>query len=102
MTIDQPIGVQSVNGAVDTPLFSGYWMPGATNGSAAIRCAYLTNGATLAGFTLRGGATQRAGTSADLGGGGILCEPGNALVSNCVVSGNASYYGGGGVYRGTF
>jgi len=55
-----------------------------------VRCVYLTNGASLSGFTLTNG---RANS-----GGGLWCESTNAVASNCVVSSNSSI--GGGTYRG--
>ncbi len=58
-------------------------------GSSAdhIRCVYLTEGATLRGFTLTNGF---AGT-----GGGIWCLSTNALVSNCIIVSNQAAQGGG-------
>ena len=71
-------------------------------GANAVRCVYLTNGATLSGFTLTNGATL---TSGDLireqGGGGVLCESSAALVTNCVFMGNSASFSGGGVNGGT-
>ncbi len=56
-------------------------------GSNAVRCAYIANGASLAGFTLANG-------QAGLGGGALL-ESG--VVSNCVIQGNTAFQHGGGV-----
>jgi hypothetical protein len=61
-------------------------------GSAAARCAYVTNGAFLAGFTLTGG------TAGDRDGGGAYGEPYagivNCIVSGCAASNGAGIYGG--------
>src|SRR6266496_719814 len=44
---------------------------------------YLTNGASLSGFTLTDGRAHL--------GGGLWCESADTVVSNCVVSGNSSF-----------
>ena len=71
-------------------------------GAGAVRCAYLTNGAQLIGFTLTNGYTftsgdfffERSCSGALLVNGGII--------SNCVISGNtaAGYSSGVYCYRG--
>ena len=81
----KPLNLQSVNG------------PGATiiQGGTATRCVYLTNGATLSGFTLTGGITLDSGPLTDVSGGGLYCESATALVSNCVMTSNTADIGGG-------
>ena len=77
-------------------------MPGTTNGDGAIRCVYLTNGATVSGFTLTKGATQSGGDyELEQAGGGVWCEASSAAVSNCVLAGNSAVFGGGGAFGGT-
>ncbi len=66
------------------------------------RCAYLAEGASLAGFWLRHGA-------GDFFGGAVLCASSNVLLRNCMITesrvytnSNGSVLGsGGGVYGGT-
>ena len=101
VAIDRAITVQSVNGPGVT-VIQGARAQGATNGDGAIRCVYLTNGASLIGFTLTNGATRTVGDRTREGsGGGLWCEVASAVVSNCVLRGNAAHYYGGGVYGGT-
>ncbi len=57
VTVDKAILVQSANGPSATTI-QGAWDPTSTNGPAAVRCAWLTNNATLSGFTISGGATR--------------------------------------------
>ena len=57
VALTKPLAVASVNGPCAT-IIQGAWDPATTNGPLAVRCAWLTNGATLSGFTLRNGATQ--------------------------------------------
>ena len=84
VAVTRALGVQSVNGPVVT----------AIDGENAMNCIYLTNGAVLTGFTLTNGAAGGGD------GGGVWCESVSAVVSNCVLTGNSAYEGGG-AYQGT-
>jgi hypothetical protein len=96
VAINKPITVRSVNGpAVTTIVGAG------PVGGYGVRCAYVGTDATLCGFTLTNGATRQTGDQFLEGsGGGAWCET-SAIVSNCVLVGNAAWIYGGGVYGGT-
>ena len=64
------------------------------NGVVGVRCVYLTDGASLSGFTLTNGSTPFRG-------GGVVGTSSNAFVTNCVISGNSADAGGGGAYSCT-
>src|SRR6266436_2810818 len=98
VVLDKPLRVQSVNGPAVT-IIEGAWDP-ATNGPLAMRCAALTNGAVLSGFTARGGASLRA-TSSQATGGGVFGSTTNATVTNCIITGNSAYSAGAGAYSVT-
>jgi len=102
VAVTKSLTLRSVNGPEFT-VIQGYQVPETTNGDGAIRCVYLTNGATLSGFTLTSGATRWGGSDpiADGSGGGLWCESAGAVVSNCVVTGNAARFWGGGAFAGT-
>ena len=53
-TLDKPLTVISVNGPAVTIIDGG----STTNSPTAVRCACLTNGAVLSGFTLQHGGTR--------------------------------------------
>ena len=96
VALDKALTVTSVNGYAAT-LIQGAWDPVSTNGPGAVRCAYLTDGAALNGFTLENGATPSGEFVGDIsdGGGGVFCTSINAVVSNCVLTNNFSVFGGG-------
>ena len=96
IAVDKALFVTSVNGPAVT-VIQGARDP-ATNGPAAIRCAWLTNGAVLSGFRLQGGATRAATTSPDTQqyGGGVYGASTNALVVNCIIASNSAASSAGG------
>ena len=97
LAVTKPVVVESVNGPALTVIQGNPVI-----GDSAVRCVYLTHGATLSGFTLLSGATRAAGDSyQEQSGGGIWCESTNALILDCVVASNSASLLGGGVYRGT-
>jgi parallel beta-helix repeat protein len=100
VAIDRCIRVESLMGP-EVTIIQGYQVPGTTNGDGAIRCVYLTYGASLSGFTLTKGATLHSGDVWELGGGGLWCESQASIASNCVVVGNAAAGNGGGLLGGT-
>ena len=98
--IDKPITVVSVNGPAVTRI-RGAKHPITTNGDSAVRCVWMTNGATLVGFTLTEGATRQS-SAQDSNGGGLYAQSSLVSVSNCVFSGNSADIDAGGAYGGTF
>jgi hypothetical protein len=80
----------------------GVYTPPAGSGPN-VRCAYLTNGAVLSGFTLASGGTPPVLSDQvrEASGGGVWCESSNASLVNCILIGNTSGYSGGGVFSGT-
>jgi hypothetical protein len=102
VAVTKPVTVRSVNGPQFT-VIQGWQVPGTTNGDGAIRCVYLTNGASLSGFTLTYGATRTnpADFRRERSGGGAWCASTNAILTNCVLVGNSADAAGGGAYSGT-
>ncbi|MGA2242006.1 MAG: choice-of-anchor Q domain-containing protein [Verrucomicrobiota bacterium] len=96
VAITKPVVVQSVGGPQVTAIL------GRTgNSGSSIRCAYLTNGAVLSGFTLTNGAmSSEQGQGPATQGGGAYCQSAAASLTNCVITSNSAAYGGG-VYQGT-
>mgnify|MGYP001765270690 CR=1 FL=1 len=87
VAIDKAITVQSVNGPAATIIQGeGGWL-----GDDAVRCVYLGTNAALNGFMLTNGHTRLYD---DNRGGGIWSEV-SGVVSNCILTGNVAFYGGG-------
>jgi hypothetical protein len=100
VAVTTPLVVRSLNGPLVTAI-QGYQMPGVQNGSNAVRCAYLADGASLFGFTLANGATRTNGDSIlDQSGGGVWCASASTSVSNCIIVSNSAAFAGGGAYYG--
>ena len=95
VAIDKPITVRSVNGPEATII--------AGNGR---RCAYVTNGAVLSGFTLTNGVTGNSGVPHSLDGnpddlgGGAFCEN-TGMLTNCILAYCWAMKAGGGVSGGS-
>ena len=75
-------------------------------GIDAVRCVYLSEGASVKGFTLTNGWTRAAKngmtvsySDPDTCGGGVWCAGIESKIENCLLVGNGSYRGGG-VFRG--
>ncbi len=85
--VTKPLSVSSVNGPKVTRIAG-------TTGS--VRCAYLTNGAVLCGFTLTNGHARLVPGAAfdDRAGGGAFLDDGG-VVSNCILTACSAVYGGG-------
>lgn len=98
VAVTKPVTVLSVNGPGTTTILGAVY-PYFEYGT---RCAYLTNGVTLAGFTLSSGEVGFGADYHNFNGGGVYAESG-AVISNCVVSGNSIYTAGdgGGDFGGT-
>jgi hypothetical protein len=102
VALNKVVVVQSMSGA-ETTIIEGNWNPTVTNGPKAVRGVWLTNGAALNGFTIRGGATQPSGGtgSPDENGGGVWASSTNAVVYNSVIATNTAGRQGGGAYQVT-
>lgn len=101
IAVMMPVILQSLDGPAVTAI-QGCKTPGTMAGNSAVRCVYLADGATLSGFTLTNGCTRSAGDIyREQGGGAIWCASGAAIVTNCVLAGNAAALYGGGAFGGT-
>ena len=95
VAVTKPLTVRSVNGPQAT-IIVGY--QDQAGFYPMTRCVYLTNGASLSGFTLtNGGAYLKSSDIPDRSkaGGGVFCESSGCIVSNCVIKGNVAFSGGG-------
>src|SRR5207247_6137107 len=72
------------------------------NGGAAVRCAYLGQGASLIGFALRNGGTRNQGELLkEQSGGGAWCEYTNCRLLSCLMISNVAFQNGGGTFSGS-
>ncbi len=94
VAILKPITVQSLNGPAVTTILGS--QGNSRLGIPYARCAYLTNGAFLIGFTLTNGTVP---FSSGQGGGAYAdsspLSPSTATLWNCVIAGNSAAHGGG-------
>ncbi|MFH0908208.1 MAG: S8 family serine peptidase [bacterium] len=98
VAVTKAVSVRSVNGREQTVILGSPDPVTLSNGSAAVRCAYLSGLARIDGFTLSNGYTMVSGDEVhDRSGGGILLDGGGA-VSNCVVEGCVADVYVGGIY----
>ena len=97
VVIERAITVKSVNGP-EVTVIEGSPGSGHPNGTGAMRCVYLGANAVLNGFTL----TEGYDTSSVYDrGAGAWCEA-SAILTNCIITGNATVnVGVGAVYGGT-
>jgi PKD repeat protein len=87
VVVNKPITMTSVNGASVTAI-EGFTT---NDNTSSIRCLYLTNDATLIGFTLTNGATIQGGDYVhEWDGAGVWCESSRAIVSNCFFVNNTA------------
>jgi len=94
--ITKAITLRSINGAGAT-IIAGAEAPGGGMGTGAVRCVYMTNAASLIGFSLTNGHTMTSGDGDyDQKGAGVFLHN-NAVVSNCIIRGNSAYSSGAGV-----
>ena len=107
VVVDKSVVLRSVHGPESTRIegarAAGTAGGNGPNGDGAVRCIYLAEGAILSGFTLTNGATRlyRHDSASDWIGGGAWCASTNAVLTNCVVTGNSADGAGGGVASGT-
>ena len=87
--ITNAITLQSIKGSVVTVI----------DGQGTCRCVYIGAAAKLIGFTLTNGAAIGLGSYYESSGGGLCFDyASDAMVSNCVITGNRAEGEGGGVY----
>ena len=97
VAIYKPIAVRSIHGPSETSILGR-----GPAGSAAIRCVYMTAGASLIGFTLADGHTWTNGDYyREQSGGGLWSESQDTVISNCVFIRNYADADGGGALIGT-
>lgn len=93
--LTKEVTLRSVNGP-EVTVVAGQPATGGSTGPSAIRGVFMTANTRMEGFSLTNGFTK----DYDYGG-GIYAVDATAVISNCVVSGNRAFSGGGGVYRGS-
>ena len=107
VVVPEDVSLVSRDGAEVTVIKGVHANTTTGHGEGSMRCVYLQRGARLSGFTVTGGATLDAASSANdnNSGAGIFCAEGaswspTTRVADCIISNNVSHAGGGGAYRG--
>lgn len=95
VVVDKPITLRSVNGPEVTVIRG---IP--VRNEFAVRCAWVTNGASVSGFTFSQGGTDVVGSEADRYGAGVYAQGADAVFSNCVFD-TCMAERGAGIYGGT-
>lgn len=95
VAVTKAVTVESVNGPSVT-MIVGNGNPA----TAYVRCVYLTNDSVLLGFTLTNGCPSPTPEGSSYGG-GVRGATSSSVLSNCVLTGNSAFAGGGGAYGGT-
>jgi len=98
VAVTNAIKVESLNGPLVTTIQGGQ-LTNDLGEVYGVRCVFLGNNAVLSGFTLTNGSTASEWQSERSKGGGVRSEP-VAVVTNCVVTSNWAYFGGGGAAGG--
>lgn len=106
VAITKVITVKSANNDSTNTIIKGAWAAGGiTNGPDSVRGVYMVAGSKLIGFTVTNGAAGSVAEDYDAGGIRVAAWDPTALISNCVIAGNASVgntYSGGGAAFGTY
>ncbi|MDA3926312.1 MAG: chitobiase/beta-hexosaminidase C-terminal domain-containing protein [Kiritimatiellae bacterium] len=99
--IDKALTLRASNGPAETLIVGQRGTADNGLASNAVRCVLATySGTMIEGFTITNGHTMAHDDwSDDSLGGGVRCGYSGVTLSNCVLSGNAAYFGGG-VYYG--
>ncbi len=87
IVVTNSIRLESVNGPVVTIIEGSQVLDEYGHPANGVRCVFLGANAVLSGFTLTNGYA--------LEGGGVWCVSTNAVLTNCVIVGNAAVIGGG-------
>jgi len=98
VAVTNAIRLESLNGPLVTTIQGGQ-LTNDVGEAYGVRCVFLGINAVLSGFTLANGSTANEWQSERSKGGGVRSEP-FAVVTNCVLTSNWAYFGGGGAAGG--
>ena len=97
VVVDKAISIRSMNGPAVTVIAGNPLL-----GANAVRCIYLTNGASISGFTFVSGGTRTSGSATlEQSAGGVFATATNVVISNCLVENCLGNQNAGGIYSGT-